>query len=131
MISLSQVNKKLDEARGKVLVIDEAYVLGDSSSKHTFGSDVLNTLVERVQGTPGEDFAVIMCGYEDNMKEMFRTGNPGLARRWRLGDAFRFDDYNDDELVAIMLQQAGEAGTGLLFKQTFVWFSHFIFQTQV
>lgn len=106
MIKLLQVNRMLDDARGKVLVIDEAYVLAES----TYGKEALNTLVERVQGTPGEDFAVLLCGYDSQMAEMFRTCNPGLQRRWRMEDAFHFDDYTDDELVEIMLQQATDAG---------------------
>ena len=96
------INKTLDSAAGKVLVIYEAHVLADSK----YGKEVLNVLVERVQGVPGEDFAVILCGYETEMRKMFRDCNPGLRRRFRLDDAFDFADYSDEELTIIMQRQA-------------------------
>jgi hypothetical protein len=63
-------------------------------------------LVERVQGAPGEDFAVIMCGYEKEMRSMFRDCNPGLSRRFRIDDPLLFADYNDADLTAIMVARA-------------------------
>lgn len=97
----TKVNKIFDLAQGKVLVIDEAYVLGRKDS--FYGKDALDTIVERVQGTSGEDFAVILCGYNEEMLEMIREGNPGLKRRFRTEDAFQFTDYTDDQLTQIML----------------------------
>lgn len=96
------VNQQIDNCKGKVLVIDEAYVLANS----TYGKEALDTLVERVQGSPGEDFAVILCGYSDEMKEMLRDCNPGLSRRFRSEDAFIFPDYNDEELTTILMERA-------------------------
>jgi hypothetical protein len=98
------VNDLMDSVKGKVLVIDEAYVLGSPNSQ--YGKEALDTLVERVQGSPGEDFAVIMCGYEDEMKAMLRDCNPGLKRRFKSDDAFIFADYSDDELAVIMVKRA-------------------------
>jgi SpoVK/Ycf46/Vps4 family AAA+-type ATPase len=102
----ASTNKFLDAAVGKVLVIDEAYVL----HTHQFGREALDVLVERVQGTPGEDFAVVLCGYETQMSEMLRKGNPGLSRRFRFDDAIRFGDYDDEQLLAIMCDKAREMG---------------------
>ena len=98
------VNDLMDSVKGKVLVIDEAYVLGSKSS--LYGKEALDTLVERVQGAPGEDFAVIMCGYEDEMRTMMRDCNPGLKRRFKSDDAFMFADYSDEELAVIMVKRA-------------------------
>ena len=95
------VNKLIDSIKGKVLVIDEAYILAGS----IYGKEALDTLVERVQGTVGEDFAVILCGYETEMREMLNC-NPGLPRRFRSEDAFMFADYNDEQLVSIMMERA-------------------------
>lgn len=88
----------LEGARGKVLLIDEAYALADN----LFGSQVLDTLVERVQGGPSDDIAVLLLGYEEPMLEMLRNQNPGLARRFPKDYAFYFDDYNEDELLQIL-----------------------------
>ena len=102
------VNDLLDSAKGKVLVIDEAYVLGRTNS--IYGREALDTLVERVQGGASEDFAVILCGYQDEMTTMLRDGNPGLKRRFRDEDSFYFADYTDQQLTDIMLSKAKEKG---------------------
>jgi len=94
------VNLLLDGSAGKVIVIDEAYVLAQSS----YGREVLDTLVERVQ--EGANFVVLLLGYEDKLREMLRTCNPGLERRFRLESAFIFDDFDDDILIEIMLAMA-------------------------
>ncbi len=73
MPSAAKINALFDTCIGKVIVIDEAYVL----SRSIYGKEALDTLVERVQGSPGEDFAVLMLGYENEMKEMIRECNPG------------------------------------------------------
>lgn len=103
-----KVNELLDSVKGKVLVIDEAYVLARSTA--SYGREAIDTLVERVQGGPSEDFAVILCGYEDEMKAMLRDTNPGLARRFRSEDAFRFADYDDKQLTTIMLSRSVAQG---------------------
>ncbi len=61
-----------------MLIIDEAYNLNDQM----YGKQALDTLVETVFNKPGDDIAVIMCGYEDKMAKMFREQNEGLASRF-------------------------------------------------
>ena len=100
----TKVNKLLDSSKGKVLVIDEAYIL----AKSVYGLEALDTLVERVQGGVGEDFAVILCGYEEEMRTMMRECNPGLSRRFRTEDAFIFNDYSDEQLAVILVERARE-----------------------
>ena len=50
----------IEQAQGKVLLIDEAYNLDDN----LYGKQALDTIVEKVMGSPGEDIAVIMMGCE-------------------------------------------------------------------
>uniref|UniRef100_A0AAV1UG65 AAA+ ATPase domain-containing protein n=1 Tax=Peronospora matthiolae TaxID=2874970 RepID=A0AAV1UG65_9STRA len=88
----------LDMAKGKVLVIDEAYNLNDNK----FGKQVLDVLVEKVQGTECDDLAVLLIGYERKMLEMLRTQNPGLRRRFPPEHAFHFEDYTEHELLDIL-----------------------------
>ncbi|CAK9039190.1 Protein CbbX, partial [Durusdinium trenchii] len=88
----------LQSAAGKVLVIDEAYNLDDN----LYGKQVLDVLVEKIQGTENDDIAVLLLGYEEPMSAMLRNQNPGLARRFPLEMAFRFEDYNDQELMEIL-----------------------------
>ncbi|KAJ7650276.1 P-loop containing nucleoside triphosphate hydrolase protein [Roridomyces roridus] len=93
---------------GKVLVIDEAYMLF-SGGKHGIGNEsdsfktaVIDTLVAEIQSVPGEDRAVLLLGYEDKMREMFKNVNPGLSRRFAIEDAFRFEDFTEDQLREIL-----------------------------
>lgn len=88
----------LDMARGKVLVIDEAYNLNDNM----YGKQVLDVLVEKVQGSESDDIAVLLIGYEHEMLEMLRNQNPGLSRRFPPQYAFYFEDYTEHELLDIV-----------------------------
>jgi hypothetical protein len=106
---------------GKVLIIDEAYMLAGSSSSTTGGtsdpyrSAVIDTLVAEVQSTPGEDRCVLMLGYKDEMENMLQNVNPGLARRFPIASAFVFEDFDNSELQQILdlkLMTQGFQATG-------------------
>eukprot|EP00899_Mesostigma_viride_P014092 jgi/Mesvir1/22684/Mv14107-RA.1 len=92
----------LDQAAGCVLLIDEAYGLFGTNGQDPFRVAVLNTIVEKVQNVAGEDRAVIMVGYREEMEKMLRDSNPGLARRFGLNDAFVFEDYDNEQLMKIL-----------------------------
>ena len=97
----------LESTKGKVLIIDEAYMLYTSdatgkSSTDPYKTAVVDTIVAEVQSTPGEDRCVLLLGYRDKLEEMFKNTNPGLARRFPLSDAFQFEDFTDDELRQIL-----------------------------
>ena len=74
-------------------VIDEAYGLAPLTN-------VIDTLVALVQARPGDDRCVVMLGYEDQMREMMRSSNPGFARRFNIAEAIMFDDMSNDDLCA-------------------------------
>ncbi|XDG05119.1 hypothetical protein ABKA04_004734 [Annulohypoxylon sp. FPYF3050] len=114
-IGQSEANtmKILEEARGKVLVIDEAYMLGNTGSHDkvdSFRAAVIDTLVGQVQGDVNEDRCVILLGYRKEMEEMFRNNNPGLARRFPMSSAFEFEDYTEDELRKILELKLSQDG---------------------
>ncbi|KIY94942.1 Stage V sporulation protein K [Monoraphidium neglectum] len=93
----------LEEARGCVLVIDEAYGLHTTAgSKDPYRVAVIDTLVAKVQGVPGDDRCVLLLGYREQMEEMMRDANPGLARRFQMQNAWEFDDYSSEDLFFIM-----------------------------
>lgn len=89
---------------GKVLVIDEAYGLygGEGFSSNSFEVAVIDTIVAEVQSVPGDDRCVLLLGYRQQMEEMFHNVNPGLSRRFPMSSAFEFEDFNNDELGAIL-----------------------------
>lgn len=98
----------LASTRGKVLIIDEAYALSDSSdesNEHGCGGNIyktaiIDTLVANIQGGPNE--CVLLLGYRDRMERMFQASNPGLTRRFPMSSAFEFDDFTDEELREIL-----------------------------
>ena len=102
---------------GKVLVIDEAYMLAGGSESNG-GSDiyktaVIDTIVAEVQSTPGDDRCVLLLGYYDEMEKMFRDVNPGLARRFPLSSAFVFEDFTDAQLQEVLDLKLRKCGFGI------------------
>ena len=85
------------------MFIDEAYGLDPSRRTNDFGGDVIDTLVEHIEGTAGSDMAVILAGYQPEMEKLFRNcQNPGLKRRFNLDEGLLFEDFSDIELRKIL-----------------------------
>ena len=109
----------LRAAEGSVLVIDEAYSLysggsdGAGANNDPYRTAVVDTLVEQVQAKPGDDRAVVLLGYEDEMRLMLKHCNPGLSRRFQLENAFNFPDFSDEALVRVLLSKAHDASLEL------------------
>ncbi|GMI24408.1 hypothetical protein TeGR_g12431 [Tetraparma gracilis] len=85
----------LELAQENVLIVDEAYAMDDQM----FGKRALDTFVEKLQG---EGIAVVLIGYEAEMKAMFRNQNPGLSSRFDFAYAIQFQDFTNSELLAII-----------------------------
>jgi SpoVK/Ycf46/Vps4 family AAA+-type ATPase len=93
-----KVKEAIEEARGGVLFIDEAYALARSpEDTKDFGREVVEILVKELSNGPG-DLAVIVAGYPKEMKA-FMDSNPGLKSRFKL--IFEFSDYLPQELSLI------------------------------
>jgi Holliday junction resolvasome RuvABC ATP-dependent DNA helicase subunit len=83
----------LAKSYGGLLFIDEAYALvGDQ-----YGDEAIATLVKAMEDHRDE-LVVIVAGYPGPMHRLIEA-NPGLASRFHL--TITFEDYSDDELVAI------------------------------
>lgn len=92
----------LENAKGKVLIIDKAYTFGGGSQydgPDSFRSAVLDTLVDQIKGDVHEDHCVILAGYEKQMEDMVRDGNPGLKRRFP--NNFKLKEFSKDDLKQI------------------------------
>ncbi|KAF3061890.1 Protein CbxX, plasmid [Daldinia childiae] len=113
--SEAKTKKILDSTIGKILVIDEAYMLdaGDPGREQDkFKTGVIDTLVSMVQGVPGEDRCIILIGYEDKIKDMFQNVNPGLSRRFPIERPFRFENFDISQLEQILRLKMDQQGLG-------------------
>lgn len=94
-----KTQKKIEEAIGGVLFIDEAYTLNQKDEN--FGQEAIDTILKAMEDRRDE-FIVIVAGYTELMKD-FVESNPGL--RSRFNKFFEFPDYTVDELQQIFEMQ--------------------------
>jgi len=102
-----RTKKAIEEARGGILFIDEAYALyREGEDKKDFGLEVIEVLIKEMSDGPG-DIAIMFAGYPKEM-ETFINSNPGLKSR--VSSFFHFPDYTPDELVEIAKYAANKKG---------------------
>ncbi|KAJ3962451.1 hypothetical protein N0V92_000828 [Colletotrichum tropicale] len=104
--SEQQTHDILSQARGNVLIIDDAHMLypganGGGNKTDIYRTAVLDTIVANVSADP-EDRCIILVGYDHEMGQLFNNCNPGLQRRFPKETALHFDSYSEDELCQIM-----------------------------
>ncbi|MBV7506508.1 AAA family ATPase [Bacillus sp. sid0103] len=92
-----KTKKKIREALGGVLFIDEAYSLFSATSGD-FGKEVIDTLVDEMT-KHNENIVVVLAGYPHEM-DLLLESNPGLRSRFK--KFFLFPDYSSAELLEIM-----------------------------
>lgn len=92
-----KAKKKIQEAYGGVLFIDEAYALTNRGSQNDFGPEAIEVLLKEMEDHR-DDMVVIVAGYDEEMDE-FLDSNDGLQSRFKT--RIRFPDYNADELLQI------------------------------
>ncbi|MCD4837653.1 MULTISPECIES: AAA family ATPase [Neobacillus] len=98
-----KTKKKIREALGGVLFIDEAYSLL-SHSAGDFGKEVIDTLVDEMT-KHNENLVVILAGYPGEMNELLES-NPGLRSRFK--KFYYFPDYTPEQILEIMLLYANK-----------------------
>jgi len=92
-----KVERKVDEAMGGILFIDEAYSLTSNGGGTGYGAEAVATLVQLLDNRRGK-FALIAAGYREDMR-MFLESNPGLKSR--MDHEIFFPNYTIDELSQI------------------------------
>ena len=84
----------IEQAKGGVLFIDEAYAL----AQNDFGkSEAVPALLTGLENNR-DDFAVIVAGYTDDMRDFIKC-NEGISSRFT--NYVNFEDYSIDELDQI------------------------------
>lgn len=94
-----KVKKVIDEAKGGVLFIDEAYSITENDHSDSYGRECLTELTKALEDYR-DDLVVIVAGYTDPMTHFFAS-NPGLKSRFNT--FIEFSDYSADELHDILI----------------------------
>lgn len=99
--------QKIDEAKGGVLFIDEAYSLGNKKGDpDAFSRECIDTLNQNL--SENTDFICIIAGYKEHLETRFFNINPGLARRFPW--TFSIEGYSSKELEKIFKRKIEEFG---------------------
>lgn len=94
-----KVKKVIEQAKGGVLFIDEAYSITENDHADSYGRECLTELTKALEDYR-EDLVVIVAGYTEPMNKFFES-NPGLKSRFNT--FIEFDDYTTNELDEILV----------------------------
>lgn len=100
--SVAKAKKMIENAKGGVIFIDEAYsLISSKDGDDMYGREVLTEIVEAMSNRE-KQVIFIMAGYENDMKQLF-SYNAGLERRF--GYVFRFTSPPALMLTNIFIKQ--------------------------
>lgn len=91
----------IDSCKGGVLLIDEAYALGNKEGRDSYSKECIDTLNQNLSEGKSE-FLCIIAGYKDSLEQCFFKHNAGLRRRFPF--VYTINDYSADELSLIYIQ---------------------------
>ncbi len=94
----SKTLKVLEEAKGGVLFIDEAYSLGNEEGKDIYSKECIDTITAFLSENR-DDFVCIIAGYRDALRQCFFKYNAGLERRFPW--TYTIKSYTEEELKLI------------------------------
>lgn len=103
-----KTEKILEECRGGVLFIDEAYSLGNpdgKDGKDIFSKECIDMINQWLTENKSE-FICIIAGYSEDLAKSFFSYNAGLERRFPI--RFKIDPYSDEELGKIFIKKVIE-----------------------
>jgi SpoVK/Ycf46/Vps4 family AAA+-type ATPase len=92
-----KVGEIVEQAKGGLLFIDEAYSLAQNDGGRDFGKEAIETLLKKMEDLR-DDFVVVAAGYPEPMKVLINS-NPGL--RSRFSRYFEFEHFLPTQLMDI------------------------------
>jgi hypothetical protein len=104
-----KTNKLLNECRGKVLFVDEAYELV-SARNDIYGNEAATALNVFMSEHPNE-IIVIFAGYKNKLENSVFAAQPGLKRRFMYH--FTCEGYTPEQLFKIFKLQLRKKGWGV------------------
>lgn len=99
-----KVKKVIEQAKGGVLFIDEAYSITENHHSDSYGRECLTELTKALEDYR-EDLVVIVAGYTEPMNHFFAS-NPGLKSRFNT--FIEFSDYSQSELYEMLQKMCKE-----------------------
>ena len=93
-----KTKKKLEEALGGVLLIDEAYSFGQGDGKDSFSKEAIDLLTSYLS-EHGHEFICIIAGYKEALEKRFFSLNEGLKRRFNIH--YEIEGYKPSECMEI------------------------------
>lgn len=99
-----KVKKVIEEAKGGVLFIDEAYSITENDHSDSYGRECLTELTKALEDYR-DDLVVIVAGYTKPMEKFFES-NPGLKSRFNT--FIEFPDYSEEALLQIFKKMCAE-----------------------
>ena len=93
-----KTQKAIDSAKGGVLLIDEAYSLGNPEGRDSYSKECIDTINQNLSEGKS-DFICIIVGYKKALKESFFSYNAGLERRFPF--RYTIDEYDHNDLMNI------------------------------
>lgn len=95
-----KTQKVLDECKGGVLIIDEAYSLGNPEGRDSYSKECIDTLTAYLSEFP--ETIVFIIGYKEALEKCFFSVNKGLERRF--GYRFSLNKYEPSDLRLILFK---------------------------
>lgn len=102
-----KAKKKYEEALGGVLLIDEAYALGDGSDKDSYSKEAIDLLTSYLS-EHGHEFICIIAGYKEALDKRFFSVNEGLARRFNIH--YDIKPYSGTDICQIFQKLVSDGG---------------------
>jgi len=102
-----KTRKILNEAKGGVLFIDEAYLISQATYKDGFASYMSEAVVELMKYMENPENVIIFAGYPIETRRIYDT-NPGMKSR--ICKEIIFDDYSVEELLTILKNNLHKIG---------------------
>jgi len=102
-----QTQKAIDAAKDAVLLIDEAYSLGNKEGRDSFSKECIDTLNQNLTENK-TNFICIVVGYKEDLDKCFFAYNQGLERRFPF--RFEIDNYTAANIRDIFIKKVLEEG---------------------
>ena len=96
--TVAQTQEIIDDCKGGIMFIDEAYSLGNEEKRDSFSKECLDTINQNLTENR-QEFMCIIAGYKESLNKCFFSYNEGLKRRF----PFWYDikGYDAEELKEI------------------------------